>query len=227
MRRKPGALPPGWPDTDGGPALILVRHGETEWSRLGRHTGRADIALTDVGERQAVSAGNLVRAVLAGAEPVLVISSPRQRARRTAELAGFAPGLVTEDAAEWDYGDLEGLTSPQIAESQPGWTIWSGQVPGGEDAAAVTARMDRLLATAAIAAETAVGDGGTAPVGPVVVFSHGHAGRCMVARWLGEPVTSGRHFKLGTGAVSSLGFEHDDPVILHWNLDSTTAGGSP
>lgn len=201
------------PNTE--PALVLIRHGETEWSRSGQHTGRTDIALTEFGERQARAAGPLIRGVLGGADPALVLSSPRRRARRTAELAGFPVDGTADDAAEWDYGQLEGLTSAEIGTRWPDWSIWSGPVPGGEDAAAVTARFDRLLATIT---DRLAGEGRT---GPVLVFSHGHAIRCLAARWLGEPVTSGRRYWLGTGAVCSLGYEHGHPVVLHWNVDSS------
>lgn len=192
------------------PALILIRHGQTDWSRTGKHTGRTDVPLTETGERQARDAGELVRTLLGGLPPGRVLSSPRQRAVRTAELAGFTPDLLTEDAAEWDYGDLEGLTSEQISLRYPGWSIWSGPVPAGEDAAAVSARIDRLLSTAS-----------SEPDGPVLIFSHGHASRCIAARWLAEPVTGGQHYRLDTGAVSALGYEHGRPVILRWNLDNS------
>ena len=191
--------------------MVLIRHGETEWSRTGRHTGRTDVELTEVGQEQAIAAGEVVRRVIGDAVPVAVISSPRQRALRTAELAGYQPTLITDDAAEWDYGDLEGLTSAEIRCRYPDWSIWSGPVPGGEDGQAVSTRFDRLLATVS----------GHADSGPVLVFSHGHASRCIAARWLGESVTAGRYYWLGTGAVSSLGYEHARPVILRWNLDKS------
>lgn len=205
---------PGSTRPTGTPALVLVRHGETEWSRDGRHTGRTDIPLTEAGEQQAAAAGLILRQLLGSSQPAEVISSPRQRAMRTAQLAGFAPQLITEDAAEWDYGDFEGLTSEQIRRQIPHWNIWDGPVPGGESAAQMSARVDRLLADI---------ERGLARAGdrPVLVFSHGHASRCIAARWLGEDVTGGRHYWLGTGAVSSLGFEHDRPVILRWNLDKS------
>jgi probable phosphoglycerate mutase len=193
------------------PELILVRHGETEWSKSGKHTGRTDVPLTEAGQEQARAAGLLIRAVLGSAEPALVISSPRQRALRTAELAGFEPTTVTAAAAEWDYGDLEGKTSAEIQRQLPDWSIWAGPVPGGEDADAVTRRIDGLLAQIKPVTQ----------IGPVLVFSHGHASRCIAARWLAEPVTSGRHYWLGTGAVSSLGQEHGRPVLLRWNLDKS------
>ena len=190
------------------PALVVVRHGETEWSRSGRHTGRSDLPLTAAGERQAIATGAVLRAVLNNQPPALVISSPRQRACHTAELAGYPPDELTEDAAEWDYGDLEGLTSAEIGEQYPHWSIWTGPVPGGEDGAAVSARIDRLLQRVAEAGS------------PVLVFSHGHASRCLAARWLREPVRSGRHYRLDTGGIGTLGFEHDWPVIVQWNIDS-------
>jgi broad specificity phosphatase PhoE len=196
--------------------MILVRHGETEWSRSGRHTGRTDLSLTPIGEEQAVAAGAILDRILDSARPLVVISSPRERAVRTAELAGFSPTFVTEDAAEWDYGNYEGLTTAQIHERDPSWSVFSEPSPGGEDDGAVTARIDRLL--------TVVRDYNAA--GPVLVFTHGHASRAIAARWLGLPVTSGRYFALGTGAVCTLGYEHDLPVILRWNLDSELVFGT-
>ena len=209
-----------WPVPNTEAALVLVRHGETEWSRSGQHTGRSDIPLTEHGEQQARAAGPLIRGVLGGQEPALVLSSPRQRAWRTAELAGFPAEETVEDAGEWDYGELEGLTSPEIRKQWPDWSVWSGPVPGGEDAAAASARFDRLLNTVTDRLQAA------GRSGPVVVFSHGHAIRCLAARWLGDPVTWGRHFWLGTGAVCSLGYEHGYPVVLHWNVSTALGGGA-
>jgi len=206
-----------WPAPDTEAALVLVRHGETEWSRGGRHTGATDIPLTERGERQARAAGPLIRAVLGSTGPALVLSSPRQRAWHTAELAGFEIDDTVTDAAEWDYGELEGRTSAEIGRDWPGWSIWTGPVPGGEDAGAVTVRLDRLLGS--IAGRLA----GTDRTGPVLLFSHGHAIRSLAARWLGEPVTAGRRLWLSTGAVCSLGYEHGQPAVLHWNLDSELA----
>lgn len=201
----------GWPAKNTAPALILIRHGETEWSRSGQHTGLTDIPLTEAGERQARVSGELVRAVLGSSTPALVVSSNLQRAWRTAELAGLPPDERTDEAAEWDYGQFEGLTTSQIQQDHPDWSIWSGPVPGGEDAAAVTSRLDSLLKRI----------GASQPSGPVLIFTHGHASRCLAARWLGEPVTAGRHYWLSTGAVSSLGYEHERPVLLRWNVDSS------
>jgi probable phosphoglycerate mutase len=208
------SVPQRWPAPNTEPALVLIRHGETEWSRSGQHTGRSDIALTELGEQQARAAGPLIRSVLGSTEPALVLSSPRQRAWRTAELAGFPAEDTDEDAAEWDYGDLEGLTSPDIRKRWPDWSVWSGPIPGGEDAAAVSARFDRLLDTIRVRLAA------TGRPGPALVFSHGHAIRCLAARWLGDPVSCGSRFWLGTGAVSSLGYEHGNPVVLRWNLSA-------
>jgi broad specificity phosphatase PhoE len=197
----------------GVPAIILIRHGETEWSKSGQHTGRTDVPLTETGQAQARAAGPIVRRLLGGHPPSLVVSSPRRRAQDTAALAGFAVQRVDPDAAEWDYGDYEGLTSSQIHQRSPGWTIWTGHVPGGESAAEVTARFDRLLDSVR----------GYQASGPVLIFSHGHASRGVTARWLGEPVAQGQHLYLSTGAVSALGHEHAVPTILRWNIDSSVS----
>lgn len=197
--------------SDGLPALVIVRHGETEWSRTGRHTGRTDVPLTATGEGQARRAGTVIRALLGDRNPTEIVSSPRARARRTAELAGFVPTEVTDDAAEWNYGELEGLTSTDIGRQYQDWTIWSGPVPGGETPEQVSARADAILARRG-ATDT------------LLVFSHGHFSRCLAARWLGQPVSHGRFLRLGTGAVCSLGFEHAGPVLLHWNLDDSITG---
>ncbi|MFL6164495.1 MAG: histidine phosphatase family protein [Jatrophihabitantaceae bacterium] len=195
---------------DGVAALVVVRHGETEWSRSGRHTGRADVALTEAGERQARQAGRVIAALLPERGRVSVLSSPRARALHTAELAGYPPAQLTEDAAEWDYGELEGRTTSEIQQRYPDWSIWSGPVPGGETAAEVAARADRLL-------------GRRTSGQTLLVFSHGHFSRCLAARWLGQPVRFGRFLRLDTATVSSLGFEHGNPVILHWNIGSELA----
>jgi broad specificity phosphatase PhoE len=187
--------------------LVLVRHGETEWSRGGRHTGRTDLPLTPFGEEQAVALGAALRRVLGGREPALVLASPRVRALRTAELAGL-PAEAEPDLVEWDYGRYEGLTTPEIRRERPEWTIWTGDPPGGETAAQVGARVDRLLARVR----------GALSAGPVVVFTHGHAGRVVAARYLGLPVDCGRLFALDPAAPCVLGTEHANPVILRWNM---------
>ena len=179
----------------------LVRHGETEWSRDGRHTSTTDLPLTPDGER--VAAG--VRDRLDDDRFALVLTSPRLRARETARLAGHGEAEVDDDLAEWDYGDLEGETSEEIRTTYPGWTIWQGPVPGGESAAEVSARLDRVVARCRAAG------------GRVLVFGHGHSLRALTARWLGLPVTDGRHFRLDTATVSVLGYERETPVVLRWN----------
>ncbi|SDT07628.1 probable phosphoglycerate mutase [Nocardioides scoriae] len=181
--------------------LWVVRHGETEWSRDGRHTSTTDLDLTAEGAE--VARGLAGR--LAGEEFDLVLSSPRLRARVTAELAGFAEVETTEDLAEWDYGDYEGLTTPHIREQVPGWTVWSHPCPGGETAAQVAERLDRVVAR--------VQDAGVR----AIVFSHGHASRVLAARWLGLPPEDGRHFVLGTATLSTLAWERESPAVARWN----------
>ncbi len=181
--------------------LWLVRHGETEWSRTGRHTGTTEVSLTEQGEE--VARG--LRERLAGVDFGLVLTSPRERARRTAALAGFPDAHVEADLAEWDYGDYEGITTAQIREQVPGWTVWSHPCPGGETAAQVAARMDRVLARV------------RAHGGRVLAFGHGHASRALAARWLDQPVAEGRLFSLGTATISVLGYEHGGPVVDRWN----------
>ncbi|MET3962520.1 broad specificity phosphatase PhoE [Marmoricola sp. OAE513] len=181
--------------------LWIVRHGETEWSAAGRHTSRTELPLTAVGEETARGlAGRLAETSFD-----LVLASPRERARRTAELAGFPDVEVDPDLAEWDYGDYEGITTTEIRATVPGWTVWSHPCPGGEDAAAVGARLDRVVARA------------RKHGGRTLVFGHGHASRALAARWLGEPVAQGRLFRLDTATVSVLGYERETPVVLRWN----------
>jgi broad specificity phosphatase PhoE len=179
----------------------LVRHGETEWSRDGRHTSTTDLPLTDEGRRVAEG----LRDRLDDDPFALVLTSPRQRARETARLAGHGDALVDDDLAEWDYGDLEGLTTPQIRESHRDWTIWDGAVPGGETAEQVSGRLDRVVACC------------RAADGRVLLFGHGHSLRALAARWLDLPVADGRHLRLDTATVSVLGWERDTPVVLRWN----------
>ncbi|WP_194289857.1 acid phosphatase [Nocardia macrotermitis] len=193
--------------------LVVLRHGETEWSKAHKHTGRTDIALTAAGERQAAAA----REVLAGlalTEP-LVLCSPRQRASRTAELAGLTDVRTDDDLVEWDYGDYEGLTTPQIRESAPGWTIFTDPVPGGESAAQVRARADRVLAK--VEPELQVRD--------VVLVGHGHFSRCLIARWAEFEVREARRFYLSTAGISVLGHEHGTRTILAHNLVPATTEG--
>ncbi|MFD3403834.1 histidine phosphatase family protein [Kribbella sp. NPDC058693] len=181
--------------------VFLVRHGETEWSRSGRHTSVTDLPLTPEGER--VAAGLKER--LAGESFDLVLTSPRQRARRTAELAGYPDAVVDDDLVEWNYGDYEGITTADIRKTVPGWTVWDDPVPNGETPAQLTTRLDRVAARIA------------AVPGDVLVFGHSHALRGLTARWLELDVTEGRHFVLNTATLSTLGWERGSPAILHWN----------
>jgi probable phosphoglycerate mutase len=181
--------------------LWLVRHGATEWSTAGRHTSTTDLPLLPDGEETATALG----AKLAGIDFRLVLTSPRRRARHTAELAGYADAEVTDDLAEWAYGDYEGLTTAEIRESVPGWTVWTHPSPGGETAAEVAARLDRVVDRAR------EGDGRT------LVFAHGHSLRVLAARWLGLPPQDGRLLRLDTATVSVLGFERETPVVQRWN----------
>ena len=180
--------------------LYLLRHGQTEWSRSGRHTGRTDLPLTPEGAADARSLSGALQGFAFG----LVLSSPLQRARRTAELAGLAPE-VDDDLVEWDYGDYEGITTAEIRETVPGWTVWTHPTPGGESAEQVTARLDRVVAR--------IRSAGTR----VLVFGHGHSLRALTARWIEQPVDEGRFFQLDTATVSTLGYERDFPVVLRWN----------
>jgi probable phosphoglycerate mutase len=187
--------------------LWPVRHGETEWSASGRHTSRTDVPLTATGQREARN----LSGALSAHRFELVLSSPRQRARCTAELAGFRPE-IDEDLAEWDYGDLEGLTIDQIRARYPGWTIWTGPWPGGERPADVAARADRVVRRVLAL------DGGAR----ALVFAHGHILRVLAARWLGLAGTEGRLLVLGTATVSELGWEHGQPTVQRWNMPPAT-----
>ena len=198
-----------------GGGLWLVRHGETEWSRDRKHTGRTDIPLTPRGERQAGALGPLFRSLLDGRPFALVLSSPRQRAQRTAQLAGLLPCSIDEDVGEWDYGEYEGLTTPEIRRDRPDWTIWSGDPPGGETAAQVGARADRVLARVRSAL----------PEGDVIVVSHGHFGRVLAARWLGLEVRGGGIFALDAAAPCLLDTEHGHPVIHRWSVPNPADAG--
>jgi broad specificity phosphatase PhoE len=189
--------------------LWIVRHGETEWSASGKHTSTTDLPLTAAGERQAAA----VRDILGDLRPVLVLSSPRQRALQTARLAGLEVTETTEDLAEWAYGEYEGRTTEEIRESVPGWTIWRDGVPGGESASAVGERADRVLTRAARALHD----------GPVVLVGHGHFSRVLGARWIGLPVSAGGNLLLGTAAPSLLGAQYGSPVVNRWNLPNPAA----
>ena len=181
--------------------LWVIRHGETEWSRDHRHTSHTELDLTDEGEAVA----RRLSERLAGVEFDLVLTSPRLRARRTAELAGHAEAELEDDLTEWDYGDYEGITTATIREDVPGWSVWSHPSPGGESADQVSARLDRVV-------EKVRAHGGR-----VLVFSHGHASRALAARWLGLPVRDGRLFTLDTATISVLAWERESPVVARWN----------
>lgn len=190
--------------------IWLIRHGETEWSKSGQHTGRTELDLTEHGVEQALA----LRPLLAAMNPALVLCSPRHRSQRTAELAGVRIDAIDDDLAEWDYGDYEGLTTPQIRQHDRQWTIWDDRVPGGETAAQVSARADRVIARAV----------DMVSMGPVLLFGHGHINRVIGARWLGLPARSGGMFALGTAAPCLLGAEHHRPVIVRWNITNPAAG---
>jgi broad specificity phosphatase PhoE len=190
--------------------LILLRHGETAWSKSGQHTGRTDIPLTANGEAAAKALAPLV----AQRDIVAVFTSPAQRAVRTAALAGLTGAEQDPDLWEWDYGGYEGLTTAQIEEQHPGWNLWpDGVIPGdaahpGETVAEVGQRVDRVLARA----KPLLADG------DVVLVAHGHVLRVLTARYLLLDPSFGRRLRLDTGTISTLSTEHDDPVISSWNV---------
>jgi probable phosphoglycerate mutase len=179
----------------------LVRHGETEWSRSGRHTSSTDLPLTAEGERVALGLKDRLEAVAFD----LVLTSPMQRARETAALVGHADAEVDGDLVEWGYGEYEGRTSAEIRETDPEWTIWTRPTPGGETPAQVSERLDRVVERLRDVPERAL------------VFGHGHSLRALTARWLELPVTDGRLFRLDTATLSKLGYERETAVILAWN----------
>jgi broad specificity phosphatase PhoE len=182
--------------------MVLVRHGETEWSSSGRHTSFTDVALTNHGRDEA----RPLRARLAGIDFSLVLTSPRRRACETCELAGLGElAQVTDDLAEWDYGEYEGRTTTDIRATVPDWTIFSHGAPGGETAEQVGARADRVIACAIAA-------GGVA-----ALFSHGHFLRVLGARWVGLPASGGAVLGLDTATLSFLGHEREQRVLRVWN----------
>jgi len=182
--------------------LLLLRHGETEWSRTGRHTGRTDVPLTAEGRRQARALGSRV----AGRDLAAVWTSPLGRAVQTAELAGLGERAEPDpDLAEWDYGDYEGISTPEVRRGRPGWSLFADGVPHGESAANVGARADRVLARAG------------AVDGVVVLVAHGHLLRVLTARWLGLPPEAGRLFALDTATYGELGHEREQAVVRVWN----------
>ena len=182
--------------------VLLVRHGETEWSASGRHTSRTDLPMTADGEEQARG----LRARLADTEIDRILASPRERAQRTAEIAGVGVDVeIDPDLVEWDYGEYEGLTTKEIRRSVPGWTVFTGSCPGGESLAQVAERADRVVGRL------------RAMEGVVLVVGHGHQLRVLAARWLGLDPIVGRHLELDVATVSQLGTERATPTIEVWN----------
>ena len=193
--------PVGGPTT-GQHQVWVLRHGATEWSVNGRHTGRTDLQLSPAGRAQAEAVGRL----LAGRPFARVLVSPLDRAAATCALAGYGDAAETDDdLAEWDYGRYEGITSQQIRQTVPGWTVWTGTCPEGETIGQVAARADRVIARA-LAAD-----------GDVALFAHGHILRVLTARWCQLDAIEGRRFPIDTGTVNVLGWEHEYPVIQRWN----------
>jgi broad specificity phosphatase PhoE len=181
---------------------FVVRHGETEWSAAGRHTSRTDLPLAPEGRRRAAE----LRSELAGCTFSLVLCSPLRRARETCELAGFAAEAeICDDLREWDYGDYEGLTTPEIRQRVPDWNLWRDGCPGGEVPDAVAARADRVLDRLRSADED------------VLAFAHGHILRVLAARWIDLGPAGGARFALAAGAIGIIGFERDTEVISRWN----------
>jgi broad specificity phosphatase PhoE len=192
--------------------IVLARHGETEWSRDRRHTGRTDIPLTDNGRRQAGVLGG----ALADRNFARVLSSPLSRALETCREAGLGERAgLTGDLCEWDYGEYEGITTAEIRTRRPGWNLWRDGCPGGETAADVGRRVDRVI-------ESLAGLEGDA-----AVFAHGHVLRVLTARWLGLGPEAGALFKLDTGTLSALGYERETRVITRWNAPVTAAARPP
>jgi len=199
------------------PELWLLRHGATEWSRNGRHTGSTDIPLLPEGEEQA----RRLAPALAGRPFAAVLSSPLQRARRTCDLAGLgAQASLCANLREWDYGAYEGITTAEIRQMVPDWTVWSHGCPQGDTAESVQRRCEQVIDQALAAA----GEQGGEP-GAVALFAHGHILRALAATWLGLGAGGGRLLALGTATISVLGYERESRVIQHWN--SPASGWGP
>jgi broad specificity phosphatase PhoE len=182
--------------------LLLARHGETEWSATGRHTSRTDLPLTERGRERA----RRLSSVLDPGSFGLVLASPLRRAVETCELAGLGHRMQARaELREWDYGDYEGLTTPEIHERHRNWSLWRDGCPNGETATEVGVRVDSVIAEA------------RSSVGDAIAFAHGHSLRVLAARWLGLAPENGALFALDTGALCTLGYEHDSPAVLRWN----------
>lgn len=182
--------------------IVLVRHGETEWSAAGKHTSHTDLALVRSGRERAAAVGR----ELAGRSFARVLCSPLRRARETCELAGLGEDAqLDDDLREWDYGEYEGLTTPEIRERRPEWWLWRDGCPGGESPGQVVARADRVLAR--------LRDGD----GDAIAFAHGHILRVLGARWIGQGAEIGAHLLLAAGGLSVLGLERDTEVLARWN----------
>lgn len=188
---------------------VLMRHGQTEWSVAGKHTGNTDLPLTAEGEVEAIA----MAPHISGHDYELVLSSPLTRALETCKLVGLGEfAQLREDLREWDYGDYEGLTSLEIRDRVPDWSLWRDGCPGGESPDDVAARCDRVVRELTTFAEGGEGD--------VIVFAHGHILRSLAARWCGLDIATGAHLMLSTAAASSLGYEHSTPAIKFWNRTS-------
>jgi probable phosphoglycerate mutase len=188
-----------------GPQIVLVRHGETEWSKNGKHTSYSDIPLTLEGERQASS----LKKELSDWDFKLVLCSPRARARRTCELAGLLDRAeITDDLTEWNYGEYEGITTKEIRKTDPTWTVFTSPTPGGETPDQVAERCDRVIARAKSVNED------------VVLFAHSHVLRVLIARWLELSPVEGRHFVLQTGTLNILSYEHESTVLISLNAET-------
>ncbi len=184
--------------------LTLIRHGETEWSKSGQHTGTTDLPLTADGEKAAVA----LRPLLTSTPFDLVLCSPRRRARHTAELAGVTDLHIEDDLVEWDYGDYEGRTRIEVQQERSGWSVWTDGAPNGETPDEIAGRVDGVIAKC------------RAKGGRVLLIAHGHVLRTLAARWIQQPVTVGAHLPLDTAKLSVLSYDRGTPTIDRWNADS-------
>lgn len=186
--------------------VVLMRHGETEWARTGKHTGRTEVPLTPLGEMQATATGNRLRTL--DLRNPMILTSPRLRAQLTGDLAGLPEEKTWDALSEWDYGDYEGLTTPEIRATVPDWTVWTHPCPGGEQSDQIHARTDMVLSMVR----------SQLPERDVILIGHGHFSRALIARWLELPVTEGKRFALFPGAYSVLGYEHGATHLVHHNV---------